>query len=158
MLWLESSALERMWKWSWPNKLFMRQLEQITQNPVITVSLWTDNWTRNPPNTQYERCCSRCLALFSNPPWQINDNATGTNSWLCSFSPSIYLCTGPAKITLNYCNMFFQYIFNFILLYSLRSSNQIFWIKSCINLSQASVYHPCLTYIYLPPYIISGRV
>jgi hypothetical protein len=158
MLWLESSALERTWKWSWPTELFMLQLKQITQNLLITISLWTDIWNRNLPNTQYERCCFRYLALFSNPPWQIDDNATGTSSWLCSYFPPIYLYTGPAKITVHYCNMFFQHIFNFILLSSLCSSIQIFWIKSCINLSQASVYHPCLTYIYLPPYNISGRL
>jgi len=28
-----------MWKWSWPDELFMLQLEQITQNLPITASL-----------------------------------------------------------------------------------------------------------------------
>ena len=45
--------------------------------------------------------------------------------------------------------MFYQHILNFILLSSIRSSIQIFPIKLRINLSQASVYHPRLTRIYL---------
>jgi hypothetical protein len=45
--------------------------------------------------------------------------------------------------------MFFQRIFNFIFLSSLRSSIQIFRIKLFINFSQGSVYYPHFTCIYL---------